>query len=50
MELDVPLDLPAGLPELSAVRIYQYESEIAIFWGVVDLPLDLWFGLSEISE
>ena len=27
------IDLPPGLPELMRVGIYQYESQIAIFWG-----------------
>ena len=47
--VDVPLDLPPGLPELPIVGIYHNESQIAIVWGV-DLPLDLPPHLPELSE
>ena len=49
MVVDLPLDLPPGLPGALRVGIYQYESEIAIFWGV-DLELDLPPGLSSQSR
>ena len=48
--VDLPLDLPPGLPELSRVGIYQYESQIAVFCRGVDVPFDLAPGLHELSR